>query len=38
MKNNSKYLGSVQDVSGTTIRIAMVNDSLSTLPYVEVEG
>jgi hypothetical protein len=38
MKNNSTYLGSVQDVSGTTIRIAMVNDSLSGLTYVEGEG
>lgn len=38
MKNNSTYLGSVQDVSGTTIRIAMVNDSLSGLTYVNGEG
>lgn len=38
MKNNSTYLGSVQDVSGTTIKIAMVNDSLSGLTYVNGEG
>ncbi|CAN1573498.1 Helicase HerA-like C-terminal [Flavobacteriaceae bacterium] len=38
MKNNSTYLGSVQDVSGTTIRVAMVNDSLSGLTYVDGEG
>lgn len=38
MKNNSTYLGSVQDVSGTTIRVNMVNDSLSGLAYVDGEG
>lgn len=38
MKNNSTYLGSVQDVSGTTIRVNMVNDSLSGLTYVDGEG
>jgi uncharacterized protein len=38
MKNNSTYLGSVQDVSGTNIRVAMVNDSLSGLTYVNGEG
>ena len=38
MKNNSTYLGTVQDVSGTTIRVAMVNDSLSGLTYVDGEG
>jgi len=38
MKNNSTYLGSVQDVTGTTIRVAMVNDSLSGLTYVNGEG
>lgn len=38
MKNNSTYIGSVQDVSGTTIRVAMVNESLSGLTYVNGEG
>ena len=38
MKNNSTYLGTVQDVSGTTIRVAMVNDYLSGLIYVEGKG
>lgn len=38
MKNNSTYLGSVQDVSGTTVRVAMFNDSLSGLTYVDGEG
>jgi energy-coupling factor transporter ATP-binding protein EcfA2 len=38
MKNNSTYLGTVQDVTGTTIRVAMVNDSLSGLTYVNGEG
>ena len=38
MKNKSTYLGSIQDVSGTTIRVAMVNDSLSGLTYVDGQG
>jgi energy-coupling factor transporter ATP-binding protein EcfA2 len=38
MKNNSTYLGTVQDVSGTTIRVAMGNDSLSGLTYINGEG
>ena len=38
MKNNSTYLGTVQDVTGTTIRVAIVNDSLSGLTYVNGEG
>lgn len=38
MKNNSTYIGTVQDVSGTTIRVAMVNESLSGLTYVNGEG
>lgn len=38
MKNSSTYLGTVQDVTGTTIRVAMVNDSLSGLTYVKGEG
>lgn len=38
MKNNSTYLGTVQDVNGTTIRVVMINDSLSGLIYVDGEG
>jgi len=38
MKNNSTYLGTVQDVSGTTIRVTMVNGSLTGLTYVDGEG
>lgn len=38
MKINSTYLGSVQDVTGTTVRVAMINDSLSGLTYVNGEG
>jgi energy-coupling factor transporter ATP-binding protein EcfA2 len=38
MKNNSTFLGTVQDVTGTTIRVAMVHDSLSGLTYVNGEG
>jgi len=38
MKNNSTYLGTVQDVSGTTIRITMINESLSGSTYVDGEG
>ncbi len=38
MKNNSTFLGTVQDVTGTTIRVTMVNDSLSGLTYVNGEG
>lgn len=38
MKTNSTYLGSVQDVTGTTVRVAMINDSLSGLTYVNGEG
>lgn len=38
MKNNSTYLGTVQDVTGTNVRVAMANDSLSGLTYVNGEG
>lgn len=38
MKSNSTFLGTVQDVSGTTIRVSMTNDSLSGLTYVNGEG
>lgn len=38
MKNNSTFIGTVQDVTGTTIRVTIVNDSLSGLTYVNGEG
>jgi hypothetical protein len=38
MKNNSTYLGTVQDVSGTTVRVTLSNDSLSGMTYVDGEG
>lgn len=38
MKNSSTFIGTVQDVTGTTIRVTMVNDSLSGLTYVNGEG
>jgi hypothetical protein len=38
MKNKSTYLGTVQDVSGTTVRVVLINDSLSGLTYVDGEG
>jgi len=38
MKNRSTYLGTVQDVSGTTVRITLMNESLSGLAYVNGEG
>ncbi|MBP1646457.1 MAG: hypothetical protein H6Q16_2035 [Bacteroidetes bacterium] len=38
MRTNATYIGTVQDVTGTTIRVTMVNDSLSGLTYVKGEG
>lgn len=38
MKNNSTYLGNVQDVSGTTVRVILSNEYLSGLTYVDGEG
>ncbi|MFA6087239.1 ATP-binding protein [Mucilaginibacter sp.] len=38
MKDKSTYLGTVQDVSGTTVRITLMNESLSGLAYVNGEG
>lgn len=38
MKNNSTYLGTVQDVSGTTVRVTLSNNSLSGMTYVDGEG
>ena len=38
MKNKSTYLGTVQDVKGTTVGVTLSNDSLSGLTYVDGEG
>lgn len=38
MKNSATYIGSVQDVSGTTVRSTLSNDSLSGLTYVNGDG
>lgn len=38
MKTNSTLLGSVQDVSGTTVRVVLSNDSPIGLTYVNGEG
>ena len=38
MKNNATYIGTVQDVSGITVKITLSSDSLSGLTYVEGHG
>ena len=38
MKNNATFLGTVQNVEGTTVGVTLVNDSLSGLAYVDGEG
>lgn len=38
MKNSSTILGTVQDVSGTTVRIVLSEDTLFGLTYVNGEG
>lgn len=38
MRNKSTYLGTVQDVSGTTVRVILANESLSGLTYINGEG
>lgn len=38
MKTNSTLLGTIQDVSGTTVRIVLSNDSPIGLAYVNGEG
>jgi uncharacterized protein len=37
-KNNSTYLGTVQDVNGTTVRISLENESLSGTTFVNGHG
>ncbi len=37
-KNNSTYLGTVQDVNGTTVRITLENESLSGTTFVNGQG
>jgi uncharacterized protein len=38
MKSNATFLGLIQDVTGTLIRVSMTNDSLSGLTYVNGQG
>lgn len=38
MKNRSTYLGTIQDVRGTTVGVTLSNDSLSGITYVDGEG
>ncbi len=38
MKDSATYIGSVQDVSGTTVRATLSNVSLSGLIYVNGDG
>jgi uncharacterized protein len=38
MQNKSTYLGTIQDVKGTTVSVTLANESLSGLTYVDGEG
>lgn len=38
MQNKSTYLGTIQDVKGTTVSVTLANESLSGLTYVNGEG
>lgn len=38
MQNKSTYLGTIQDVNGTTVSVSLSNESLSGLTYVDGEG
>lgn len=38
MQNKSTYLGTIQDVTGTTVSVTLANESLSGLTYVDGEG
>lgn len=38
MQNKSTYLGTIQDVTGTTVSVTLGNDALSGLTYVDGEG
>lgn len=38
MQNKSTFLGTIQDVNGTTVSVSLANESLSGLTYVDGEG
>lgn len=38
MQNKSTFLGTIQDVNGTTVSVTLANESLSGLTYVDGEG
>ncbi len=38
MQNKSTYLGTIQDVTGTTVSVTLANEALSGLTYVDGEG
>jgi uncharacterized protein len=38
MQNKSTYLGTIQNVTGTTVSVTLANESLSGLTYVDGEG
>lgn len=38
MQNKSTFLGTIQDVNGTTVSVVLANESLSGLTYVNGEG
>ena len=38
MQNRATFLGTVQDVNGTTVSVSLSNESLSGLTYVDGEG
>lgn len=38
MQSKSTYLGTIQDVNGTTVSVTLANESLSGLTYVDGEG
>ena len=38
MQNKSTYLGTIQDVNGTSVSVTLANESLSGLTYVDGEG
>ena len=38
MQNKSTYLGTIQDVNGTTVSVTLANEALSGLTYVDGEG
>ncbi len=38
MESKSTYLGTIQDVNGTSVRVSLANEALSGLTYVDGEG